>query len=145
MDAVDWVRIIAVPNLDPYDIFPVLAGPDAVAHVDTCLWEGALTDEQVEKVALQALSMAADRGWWTVLKLLRSVAPHWHVLHVNNAAGMSLAGWLDEVWTKTIANMDPKHKAAWEHQITLAPKGWEEEVDFDEEEKAFLAAMNAAQ
>lgn len=145
MDAVDWVRVVGADPFDPYAIFPVLAGPDAVTHMDTCVWEGTVTDEDLERTALEALSAAADRGWWIVLGLLRSVAPHWQVLHVNHAAGMSLAGWLDEVWSKAVSLMDPKHRAAWESNITRAPKGWESDLDVDEEEKAFLAAMSAAQ
>lgn len=56
---------------------------------------------------------------------------------------MSLAGWLDEIWTKIMERIDPKKKAAWISDIQRPPKGVKEEVDFDAEGAAFMAAMNA--
>src|SRR5687768_18288929 len=58
---------------------------------------------------------------------LHDALPIW----VNRAAGMSLAGWLDEIWLKIMERIDPKKKAAWITDIERAPKGWEGEVDLD--------------
>lgn len=145
VDALGWLRLLLAKPIDLYGIFPILAGSDAIEAVEDALWDEQLTEYDVAVLALEAVAVAADRPWWVVTRLLGSVAPHWSVLHVNNAAGMSLAGWLDELWSKTIANMDPKHRASWEHQIDTPPKGWESAVDFNEEEKAFMAAMRSAQ
>lgn len=145
MDAVAWVRLVTTAPLDTYAIFPKLAGPEAVNVVEDALWDGELTEDDLVKMALEAVAVAADRPWWTTLRLLNSVAGAWPHLHVNNATGMSFAGWLDEVWSKAISVMDQKHRPAWEHQIESPPKGWESEVDFNEEEKAFMSAMRSAQ
>lgn len=143
MDAVEWIAHLDAPNPDLYEIFPILAGTEAVAHVEDALWEGRVTSEEIAKLSLEAISTAADRPWWEVMNLLYAVKDAWSIVHVNSAAGMSLAGWLDEVWSKVMAHIDPPKKAAWISAIQTPPKGADVEVDFDAEEQAFLNAMNA--
>lgn len=143
MDAVDWVVYIEGNSADLYSIFPVLAGQAAIEHVEDALWEERVTTDQVGDVALQALALAADRPWWEALGILASARQAWDVVHVNRAVGMSLAGWLDEIWSKIIAHSDPKKVAGWITRVQSPPKGVAEQVDFDEEEAAFLNAMKA--
>lgn len=143
MDAVDWVVLIADENIDLYEIFPTRAGQDAVEHVEDALWGERVTQDEVGKVALAAIAAAADRPWWVTLRLIHAAMDAWSMVHVNNAVGMSLAGWLDEIWSKVMERIDPKKKAGWISEIESTPKGWEGEVDFDDEERAFLAAMKA--
>lgn len=143
MDAIEWVALIDGEEADLYEIFPVLAGTEAIEAVEDALWEGRATSSDVADAALAAVAAAGDRPWWVILRILRDVAPNWSVLHVNNAAGMSLAGWLDQVWSKIMDHIDPKHRTQWMSQIDQPPKGHAAEIDFDAEEQAFLAAMNA--
>lgn len=144
LDAVGWLRILTAKNLDLYGIFPVMAGQDALELVEDVLWDGLATDEEIARIALDVISTVADRPWWVVLRILASVLDAWDRLHVNSAVGMSLAGWLDEVWSKVMSLMDPKRVAGWVASIEAAPKGWEVETDFDAEERAFMAAMRSA-
>lgn len=143
MDAVDWIVYLDGDHPDLYEIFPVLAGQDAIEHVEDALWEERVTLDDVAQVALEAVGVAADRKWWVVIKMIGSAKHRWDVVHVNRAAGMSLAGWLDELWSKIIAHIDPKKRQAWINDIQAPPKGVREEVDFDAEEAAFLNAMKA--
>jgi hypothetical protein len=143
MDAVEWIALLDGPSPDAYEIFPMSAGVEAVGHVEDALWEGRATSDDIARLGQDAISAAADRPWWVVMNLLASVKGAWSVVHVNQAAGMSLAGWLDEVWSKTISHIDPKKKASWVSDIERPPKGTGQEIDFDAEEAAFLAAMNA--
>lgn len=143
MDAVEWVALIDGPRPDLYEIFPALAGPEAVEAVEDALWEGLVSDDEVGMVGMEALGAAGDRDWWVVLNVIRSAATAWSIVHVNHAAGMSLAGWLDEVWSKIMDHIDPKKRASWISEVERPPKGLKREIDFDEEEAAFLAAMNA--
>lgn len=143
MDAVDWIVHIEGDHPDLYEIFPILAGEQAVKHVEDALWEEAVTYEQVADVALRALTMAADRPWWLALRILACARQAWSIVHVNHAAGMSLAGWLDEVWSKILAHSDPKKLAGWVSQMESPPKGVAGETDVDAEEQAFLNAMKA--
>lgn len=143
MDAVEWIALIDGDAPDLYEIFPTRAGHSALEHVEDALWENRVTQQQVGDVALEAIGAAADRPWWVALRIIASAKSSWHSLHVNRAVGMSLAGWLDEVWSKIMERIDPKKLAGWVSEIESVPKGYEGEVDFDDEEKAFLAAMNA--
>jgi hypothetical protein len=143
MDAVEWIALIDGPLADAYDIFPTCAGRAAVEHVEDALWEGRVTVADIGKLAREAIGVAADRPWWEVLNLLSSMKGAWDIVHVNSAKGMSLAGWLDEVWSKIMAHIDPKKKAAWINDIQAPPKGSDVEIDFDAEEQAFLNAMKA--
>lgn len=143
MDAVEWIALIDADRVDLYDIFPTLAGQQAIEHVEDALWEGRADQEAVKRAGLMAIGAAGDRDWWVVLNLIHAAKGAWEFVHVNNAAGMSLAGWLDEVWTNIMNRIDPKKKAAFVTDVTKAPKDWQGDVDFDDEERAFLAAMNA--
>src|SRR4029450_10961704 len=67
----------------------------------------------------------------------------WDIVHVNTATGMSLAGWLDDIWSNIMNHIDPKKKAGWIGEIESPPKGVDAAVDFDAEERAFLNAMKA--
>jgi hypothetical protein len=141
-DAISWLKLLT--PLDTYEIFPGLAGQVAVELVEDELWEGRVTEREVMEAALSVVTVAADRPWWTALGLIQVASVSWDKVHVNNAAGMSLAGWLDEVWSKLTPWIDPKKRAAFEVQLQTPPKGWEGDVNFDEEEAAFEAAMRAA-
>jgi hypothetical protein len=143
MDAVEWIVHLEGPHPDLYAIFPTKAGLAAVEHVEDALWEGRATTEDVGEVGLAAIALAADRPWWVVLKLLAAARESWSIVHVNKATGMSLAGWLDEVWSKIMEHIDPKKRAGWITDIESPPKGIKAELDFDAEEQAFLNAMKA--
>lgn len=143
LDAVEWIALIDGPSPDLYEIFPVLAGRDAVEAVEDALWEGRADSDAVAQVGLSAIEAAGDRSWWVVLNIIRSASTAWSIVHVNRAVGMSLAGWLDEVWSKIMEHIDPKKRAGWITEVEKPPKGLKVEIDYDEEEAAFLAAMNA--
>lgn len=143
MDAVEWIAILDGEHSDAYEIFPGLAGADAVAHVEDALWEERVTPEQIRDLALEVVGMAADRPWWVALRTISSAKTAWDVVGVNRAQGMSLAGWLDEVWAKIMNHIDPKKKPAWLSDIESPPKGTAAEINYDAEEAAFLNAMKA--
>ena len=143
MDAVEWIVLVDGDRPDLYEIFPVLAGQDAVEHVEDALWEGRVDIDGVARLGLEAVGAAADRKWWVALNLIASAKTAWEFVHVNKAAGMSLAGWLDEVYSKIMVHIDPKKKAGWLSDIERVPKGWEGEINYTDEEQAFLSAMNA--
>lgn len=144
LDAVDWIRVLSTPGLTSYDIFPVLAGPDAVEFVEDVLWDELWTQDQVDRIGLDVISAVADRPWWVAMRILAAITEAWDRIHVNAARGMSFAGWLDEVWSRIMAEMDPKKVTSWVASVETPPKGWESQVDFDAQERAFMAAMRSA-
>jgi hypothetical protein len=78
-----------------------------------------------------------------VLRVIAAMTESWSVVHVNQASGKSLAGWLDEVWSNIMSHADPKKISSWVNEVETPPKGFESEMDFDAEERAFLSAMKA--
>lgn len=143
MDAIGWVELLCVDPLDTYDIFPRLAGFAAIEHVEDALWEGRVASDDVQRSGLQVLSAVGDRPWWVTIRLLHAAQESWDIIHVNSAAGMAFAGWLDEVWSKVVSHIDPKKLAGVVSDFEATPPGWEADVDFDDEERAFLRAMKA--
>lgn len=143
MDAVEWIVLIDGPHPDLYEIFPTKAGQEAIEHVEDAMWEGRFSTDDVARVALEAIGAAADRKWWIAMNVLAAAKGSWDIVHVNRAVGMSLAGWIDEIWSKIMTHIDPKKRVAWVSDVERAPKGWDAEIDFDEEERAFLNAMKA--
>lgn len=143
LDTIGWLKLLLAEPFSLYAIFPEKLGIDAVDLVEDLLWSEQATMEQVERTGLDIISAAADRPWWTTLRLIRLARDSWEIIHVNSAQGVPLAGWLDEVWTKTVQHCDPKKLASLRHDLETAPKGFETELDFDAEEQAFLNAMKA--
>lgn len=143
MDVIDWLELIAGDSLDPWSIFPALAGPDVAEEVSEALWRGVVEPDDVVKVAMEVVSAVADRPWWVALRIIGVATGSWETVHVNDAMGRPLAGWLDEVWSKILTHVDPKKRASFVNEVESAPTGWQGEVDFNNEEMAFMSAMKA--
>lgn len=143
LDAVGWLRLILAEPFNLYSIFPEKLGPEAIELVEDMLWEERVTMEEVERTGLNVISAASDRPWWTALKLIALARDSWEIVHVNQAVGVPLAGWLDQVWTKAVQHCDPTKLTSLRQQLDTPPKGFETEIDFDAEEQAFLNAMKA--
>jgi hypothetical protein len=143
LDALQWLMIISDEGQDLYDIFPRLAGQEAIEWVEDALWDGRINEDELAKLALEIIAVAADRPWWLALRTVSTARTVWDRVFVNTAAGMSLAGWLDQVWGRLMMVSDPTKVTSWIHQMETPPKGVDVDVDFDAEEHAFQAAMNA--
>lgn len=142
LDTVEWLRLLS-DDLDPWKIFPVLAGQQAIDDIVDALWTDRVSPDEVARVGLEVVSAVADRPWWEALRIIHVAASAWDVVHVNQATGRALAGWLDEVWSNILTHIDPKKRAGFIAEVGAVPKGWEGEVDFNDEERAFLAAMKS--
>lgn len=143
MDTIGWLRLLLAEPFSLYAIFPEKLGSGAVELVEDMLWAEQVTGEDVERMALEVISAAADRPWWHALKLIKMARDSWEIIHVNEAQGVPLAGWLDQVWSKAVLHCDPKKLSSLRHDLEQAPKGFEAELDFDAEEQAFVNAMKA--
>lgn len=140
-DALGWLELLLQPDL--WQIFPGLADRQAADEAVDALWAGRVDVEDVSKISLEVIATVADRPWWQALRIIQVASDAWDIVHVNNVQGKTLAGWLDEVWSNILAHTDPKKRAGFISQIEAVPKGWESPLDFNDEEKAFMAAMKA--
>lgn len=148
MDAIDWLKLLQADPFDPYQIFPMLAGWEAAELVQDVLWDEPDTGpEEISRLALDVVSTVGGRPWWVTLRLLGAAAGAWDriggtlVRERIDARTLPLAGWLDALWMIMLSYVDPKDRTSWLYKIEVAPRGWETEIDFDEQERAFLAAM----
>lgn len=149
MNAHQWCQMLLGDPLDPYDIFPLLAGEKAVIAVEDAIGDGEVSSEDVARHALEVVTVAGDRPWWVTLRMLHIATQAWDRIGATlvregvDARHLPLAAWLNAIWAITLAYIDPKSLAAWTHQMEDPPKGWETAIDFDEQERAFLAAMKS--
>lgn len=148
--AYEWAQLLLASPFDPYDVFPGLAGPAAVVAVEDALGSGKATDDDLSRAALEVISAAGDRPWWVTVRVLACAGTCWDriggtlVREGVDARRITLAAWMDAIWMIMKTYVDPKKLAAWTHQVEEAPKGWAQEIDLDENERAFMAAMASA-
>lgn len=150
MTAHQWCQIILGDPFDPYDVFPLLAGTDAIIDVEDAIDHGRQTSEDVTRVAYEVITVAGDRPWWVTMRILAVATQVWDriggtlVREGVDSRHLPLAAWLDAVWSIMTSHVDQENRAPWLHQMEAVPTGWEAEIDFDEQERAFIAAMKSA-
>jgi len=149
MTAHQWCQILLGEPFDPYDIFPLLAGREAIVAVEDAIGDDKVPTEDVARVALEIVTIAGDRPWWVTLRILKVAGEVWDriggtlVREGVDGRRLPLAAWLDAIWSLLLTYVDPKKSASWVHQMEETPKGWDTALDFDEQEQAFLAAMRS--
>lgn len=147
--ALEWMTTLLDERLIPCNIFPILAGGEAVIAVEDAIWDGKATPEQVNDLAMDVVSVAGDRDWWETVRYLNVLHGAWDTIGSSlvargaDPAKMSLAGWVDLIRYICIQHCDPKKLAGFLGQIEAPPKGAAAAVNFDAEEKAFEAAMRS--
>lgn len=148
MTAHQWCQIL-LGEFDPYNVFPVLAGAQAVMDTEDAIDRGGESAEDLLRVAMEIITVAGDRPWWITTRILDVATQVWDRIGATlvregvDSRHLPLAAWLDAIWMIMLAYVDREKLAAWRHQIEAPPRGWESEIDFDENEQAFLAAMQA--
>lgn len=148
--AYEWAQLLLAEPFDPYEVFPGLAGPAAVIAVEDALGNGTASDDDLSRAALGVVTTAGDRPWWVTIRILGCAGLCWDriggtlIRERIDAREITLAAWMDAMWMIMKTYVDPKKLASWTHQIEQAPKGWAEDIDLDENEQAFMAAMASA-
>lgn len=148
MNTTEWMRILGGENVDLYDIFPTLAGSEAIEHVEDVIWDELDGSDEVRRLACEIITVAGDRPWWVTVRLVGLLRDDYKLLGGDLAlAGIRgdvpLAMWLDCLWSLVLRRIDPKKVTSWVHQVETPPKEWQEETDVEAEERAFMAAMRA--
>lgn len=92
LDALGWLAVLTDKHAALYDVFPGMAGHEAIEFVEDLLWDGVLTTKQVDDLAYDVIAAAGDRPWWEILRIIGAATGAWHLVHVNAVVGKSLAG-----------------------------------------------------
>jgi hypothetical protein len=144
-----WLAVLLEAEIDPYRIFPTLGGFAVVDAVEDAIMAGQITLADVGDAALDLITLAAGRPWWACVRLLGTVRHVFDRVHGKmilagvRANEVSLAAWLDACYSVTLDMIEPSKITKFSTEIMAAPPGYEVELDFDNEEKAFAAAMQA--
>jgi hypothetical protein len=150
MTAHQWCQILLGDPFDPYDVFPLLAGADAVIDVEDAIDRKTYGPDDVSRIAHEIITVAGDRPWWVTLRMLSVAAQVWDrigavlVREGVDSRHLSLAAWLDAIWSIMLSYIERDNLQSWLSQMEVAPTGWADEIDFDEQERAFIAAMKSA-
>lgn len=149
LNAHQWCQLLLDEPFDPYNVFPALAGEDAVVAVEDGIGDSRVNTEDISRIALEVVTIAGDRPWWVTIRILYVAGETWDriggtlIREGVDSRHLPLAAWLDAIWSILLAHVDPKKMAAWLHQVEATPKGWESAINFDEQEQAFMAAMKS--
>jgi hypothetical protein len=128
MTAADWLTLLMVPNLDPFDVFPGLLDEEGI---DTIL-AGNLSMAEFEEVAVEVIATASARSWWVALRLIDVARDSWDVIGAElglrgvDATRLSLSSWLDVLLIIVLRNMDPKDVQMFTMRLENPPQGVEE-------------------
>jgi hypothetical protein len=155
MDAAGWLELLLAEPIEYEELFPGLAGPQAVMDVNQMILSGAADSEDLERAILDLIEAVSGRSWWITLRLCFSIRAHWGSVGGEMARqgmhpwGMPLGYWLDGAYATMIELLlkGPKPKAAadWSRAIVQPPPQETRQIDEVENANAFLAAFRAAQ
>lgn len=141
MTAADWLTLLMVPNLDPFDVFPGLLDDDDVST----LLAGDLSMAEFEQVAVDVITTASARSWWVALRLISVARDSWDVVGAEmglkgvDATKMSLSGWLDILLLLVLRNLDPKDVQMFTMKLENPPPGMGESEEPTMSAEAFMA------
>lgn len=150
MSAHQWCKILLHDPFDPYNVYPTMAGVNAVIEVEDAISQGEVDAEDLARVALETVSIAGDRPWWVTLRMLATAGQTWDRIGAQlikagvDARHLPLAAWLDVVWLIMLDYVDPKKLVQFVAKIEKPPIGWDTTVIGDDDDAAFMAAMAGA-
>lgn len=149
--AAEWLAVLLdQEDLDLSDVLPGMLTDDDQQRMTDDAWDGAFSDEEIHKAALEVITEVSGRDWWWTLHLLWSVAGAWLVVYGRMvAAGIDptripLGAFLDAMYMTSVQNMDKQQRSEFDRMLEKPPPGveFEEAVDVDAESAAFLNMMN---
>jgi hypothetical protein len=153
--AVDWLRIFLANNPTLDDILPGMAGPQCRAHLYRSMMAGSFTTEEWKQLLLDIIEAVSGRRWWQALNLINAMKEpaNWTPVHGHlllrgiDVRQVSLAAWLDATYALVTENMDKDEKIKFQLAIDTVPDSVsaEDAIDEAEQERAFLAMMQAVQ
>jgi hypothetical protein len=148
-----WLRVFlaAEPNVDM--ILPGMAGPECRAHLYRALLSGEFTVAEWKQLIWDIIEVTAGRRWWQALNLINGMKEPgtWEqvfghlMLRGLDIERVSLAAWLDATYALCTEHMDREEKIKFQLAINTVPDevSPEDAIDEAEQERAFLALMQA--
>lgn len=145
-----WLEVLLADPLRIQGVFPGLLDEADQARVDRGVAFGEIEHQAVEDAALDALTAASGRAWWTTVRICATARAAWdRIGGALWASGVqpehiSLGAWVDACWWIMCQGVDPKKMTEFKSQITVPPAGWSPEYDEAAEEANFMAMLGQA-
>lgn len=128
MCAADWLGVLMVDDLDPDDVFPGLLDEDSSRFIEDQLHAGVLDFPDVQRAALDVISIVAGRPWWVAMRLIEVAKQSWDALGGDmakiDAASRPLGAWLDALFILIVRNIDDQKRTMFLMKLEMAPPGW---------------------
>lgn len=115
--AADWLELLwgDPQELDLDAIFPGLVPEEDQDYINDTLLSGAVSMEQLQRLALDVVTEVSGRPWWVTIRMINIVEARWSILGGNlvlrkiDAERLSLSAWLDALWLTIFDNL-PRDK-----------------------------------
>lgn len=154
-DAARWLEILLAEPVVFEDMFPGLAGPQAVVDVNQMMLADEASAQDLEQAILDLLEQVSGRRWWITVRLCFSLRRSWESIggelarHGVTPFGVPLSYWLDAAYSTVIdvfmKGPKPKQAADWTRALTMPPVSEARQIDEEANANAFLAALRASQ
>lgn len=146
--AVVWLSALMTEDVDLEQVFPALAGQEAVELVDAALWDGRLDPISLYAMCRDLITMAAGRPWWVAMRLIHSARANWNyiggevVIRGIDATHLSLSGWLDAILHVMLRGMERKDQTMFLSRLEVVPEGEQDNgPEMEIEPDAFASMM----
>jgi hypothetical protein len=153
--AAAWLRIFLSPDANMDHILPGMAGPGCRAHLYRALLLGTFSIDEWKQLLWGIIEVVSGRRWWQAMNLINSMKEpgNWEsvfghlLLRGIDVERVSLAAWLDATYALVTENMEKDDRIKFQLAIDTVPEdvSAEDAIDADEQERAFLALMQAVQ
>lgn len=151
--AQDWLEILLEDDPKLHEVIPGWCGKDCERWIYRSLMLGTFTMKEWGDSVVAAIGVASGRRWWQAVNLINGmkVPENWSqifgqlTLRGLNPQQCSLAAWLDATYALCTEGMDKDDRIKFNLTLDTPPAGIdpEEAIDPQEQERAFLALMEA--
>lgn len=147
----EWLAILLEENIHWDFILPGMLNDYDQQVLEDDLRFGDVSTKELETALFDLLTVVSGRKWYTTVMLCTFLRANWDRLGgelalrgLTNPSRFTFAAWLDAAYATCLKNVDPKQAGTFVSELTSVPPGYEDEIDWEDESRAFLAAMQMA-
>ena len=143
-----WLKALLDDPIDWDMILPGLLADDDQIIVEDAILDGDITPEDLSRAVIDLVTEVSGMKWYTCVVLCNIQRDMWERTGVRMLlAGlrpqeMLFGAWMACAFTVILDHIDYKEAANFVSTITTPPPGYEEELDSEAEEDAFMQAMS---
>lgn len=131
MTAAQWLEILLEEPISLFSIVPGLLEPPAEDNFHELVFNGRLSQLDIEELVLEIIALSSGWPWWSALYLIGNVKNPEVVdrvkgelaLHGVDATRMGLATWLDCVYAVFTRNMETEARKKIDLALAKPPPG----------------------